>query len=351
MAGLKSKKLPQEYFEQLFNLWEQAVSNTHKHSEHFSLCGKNVKFHGAGKQLIDKFKKPFLHGLNNKEETKADLEIFFWDTKSTNINMPPPPWSHENFSIRGDIASHTNENIKTFYNWKTGEVTCLNIALNKAVYWIKSHEDLGLNDYSHPLNSIFAPWLSKNNMLLIHSAAISEDNRAILITGRGNIGKSTTALTCAENGLGYISDDYVVYNTIDKSLYCLFSSGKRRTESKITHDKLNRNLSKDPDTSTEKQTFFFGNDEEINIVHKSKLNAIFIPEITDNKEPKIVKTDKEDIYKALILSSMRYLPGNNSCELNKMKELIEEFPTYKIKLSKDKKAVAKCIQNFIDKKQ
>ncbi|MDD5431743.1 MAG: hypothetical protein PHO70_01980 [Candidatus Omnitrophica bacterium] len=60
----------------------------------------------------------------------------------------------------------------------------------------------------HPLRHI----LKYKNVFLIHAAALVKNNSGILICGHFKSGKSTMAVKLAENGLGFLSDEFVIYD-------------------------------------------------------------------------------------------------------------------------------------------
>ena len=45
---------------------------------------------------------------------------------------------------------------------------------------------------------------------LVHAAAVGSEAGAVLISGKGGLGKSTTALSCLGKGLTYVGDSHVV---------------------------------------------------------------------------------------------------------------------------------------------
>ena len=67
---------------------------------------------------------------------------------------------------------------------------------------------------------------------LVHAAAVGTDEGALLITGRGGVGKSTTALACLEAGMQFLGDDYVVVGLDpEPQVYRLYGSAKLTSNS------------------------------------------------------------------------------------------------------------------------
>ncbi len=59
-----------------------------------------------------------------------------------------------------------------------------------------------------PFQEFWHIWALKNGGLLIHSGVVCDGEKAILIPGAGGSGKSTTVVSCLENGLTTTGDDY-----------------------------------------------------------------------------------------------------------------------------------------------
>jgi hypothetical protein len=66
--------------------------------------------------------------------------------------------------------------------------------------------------------------MENNGCQVLRAGAVGTHERAELLTGKGGIGKSTTALSCLRSGLSYLADDYLIVRLepepIVYSLYC-----------------------------------------------------------------------------------------------------------------------------------
>src|ERR1019366_3211194 len=74
---------------------------------------------------------------------------------------------------------------------------------------------------------LFHWWMESKDCQLVHGAAIGSGGEAVLITGKGGLGKSTTAVSCLTQGLQYVGDDYLVV-ALDPSprVHSLYSTAK-----------------------------------------------------------------------------------------------------------------------------
>ena len=122
----------------------------------------------------------------------------------------------------------------------------------------------------------------------MHAAAVGSECGAALITGKGGLGKSTTALSCLGKGLNYVGDDYVVVQ-LDPfarvhSLYCT---------AKLNWDQMARfprfaDLAKKHDhPESEKAVMYLYPEMRGQIVRSLPLKAIMTPHISDRPQTEL----------------------------------------------------------------
>jgi hypothetical protein len=80
---------------------------------------------------------------------------------------------------------------------------------SRAVCWFPGPE-LPYWERAAPLRAILAWFAVRRDTLLLHAAAVGEDDRAVLLVGPGGAGKTTTALAAWTAGMDYLGDDYVL---------------------------------------------------------------------------------------------------------------------------------------------
>ena len=86
----------------------------------------------------------------------------------------------------------------------------LDLARRIGLFWVRDQAELPYWTASAPFRTLLHWWMEANGCQLLHAAAVGHQDGALLITGKGGVGKSTTALTCLEAGMQLISDDYLV---------------------------------------------------------------------------------------------------------------------------------------------
>jgi hypothetical protein len=182
-----------------------------------------VRLMFAGADTGDLFLPALTHLLVTDDE-EPDLTIHVWDSASTGVMMPPPPVPTDCFSNRGDIWRMPSVQFRSAFHWVENSVSVLDVNARVGAYWAPTMDGLPFWAKASPFRTLLHWWLESIGGQLIHGAAFGTADGALLITGKGGIGKSTTALTCLMHGLTYIGDDYlaVVLDPEPRvfSLYC-----------------------------------------------------------------------------------------------------------------------------------
>jgi GT2 family glycosyltransferase len=141
--------------------------------------------------------------------------------------MAPPICPREHFSGRGDIWSMVSPRFKSAFLSAEVAVALMDVETATGVFWIHSASELPYWATASPMRNLFHWWMESRGCQLVHGAAIGVDGEGVLITGKGGLGKSTTALACLDAGLQYVADDFLVVEpgpTI--RVHSLYSTGK-----------------------------------------------------------------------------------------------------------------------------
>ena len=184
----------------------------------------------------------------------------------------------------------------------------------------------------HPfVNHVFM-WAQSHNLLVLHAASVGIDGHGVLIVGHGGAGKSTLACSCLAEGYDFISDDY-----------CLLSNaGSRIAYPVYTNVFLNPDsLAKLPvlkpfeiqPMQGEKPSFEVG---ENRIKPSLPVEAIILPQITDNAEPELTMDTSNKALAQVIYSTNKQLGYfYDPVFVRKMAQRLAGMPVYRFSLTKD----------------
>ena len=199
-----------------------------------------------------------LDPIHEVDDEKPDLTICLWDSVSSNTNMVPPPWKRDRYTDRGDIWGYCSSKIKTAFHWAEFALNMLDLGTNTGLFWMEHTQGLPFWVNASPLRTLLHWWMEKKKCQLVHAAAVGTKNGAVLVTGKGGIGKSTTALSCLKSGFFYLGDDFVVTRLRPEPLvYSLYSTAKLDADQRKELSEISRLISNPEDRKMKKRSYFF----------------------------------------------------------------------------------------------
>ena len=208
----KSEAEQQAFFNKSYEKFLQAKSVTDEINLFYRIADTTVCLKFAGNRLVP-YLTPALEHLRLTDDCTPDFTICVWDSDSTNVEMIPPPCTKDCFTDRGDIWGFNSRRIKAAFHWIECSVNLMDLENKIGIYWVQTAKSLPYWVMASPLRTLFHWWMENNGCQLLHAAAVGTENGAVLITGKGGVGKSTAALSCLQAGLFYIADDYVITKT------------------------------------------------------------------------------------------------------------------------------------------
>lgn len=344
MSLQKSINNPLDFFDNFLYFYEKAEANSGNPINFFyCIGGFKIKLSFAGIALIPYVTRTLAH-LTTKPFLEADLTIFLWDSLSTNIMMPPPPWQIEDFGKDGLITGFNNQRFNTIFRKTSIGLSMVDKKRNLAIYWVKNPDTIPYWEIGAPLRYIFHFWMQKNHLQLCHGGAVGKDNWGVLLVGKGGSGKSTTALACLDSELFYVSDDYcLIQSKPIPQVFSLYSTGKKNADDIERLSFLKNIISNQENLDQEKALYFLNEHFSHKMSSSFPLKAILIPRITGEKKTSLEKTSSVAGLTALAPSSIFQLPNARRESLKIMGELVKKIPCYYLNLGTDMKKIPEVI--------
>lgn len=302
----------------------------------YNLHGYLVRLSFLGRALIPKLTAALAH-WEAKPNGPLDLTVCLWDDASTGTKMPPPPWlGYATYMPRGDIRGYNTERIRTAFQMGSDVLCTMDIAQKRAIYWTRNAEHLPQWEIGSPLRLILHWWLQQHGLQFVHAGAVGFPEGGVLLVGKGGSGKSTTALTCLNSNLRYVSDDYCLISSDPvPTAYNLYNTGKVGEDNIHRVPHLKQFISNVDRLDQEKALFFLNEVMPQKLVGNFPLKAVLIPRVTGQVDTVLTPSSATEGLKALMLSSMKQLAGAGPVAVQAMKGLVEQIPSFYLELGTD----------------
>ncbi|HUZ71436.1 MAG TPA: glycosyltransferase [Stellaceae bacterium] len=301
--------------------------------EHFFEVAETVvRIAFAGRSLAQHFVAALSH-LEIVPTSDPDLTIHVWDSASTGVAMAAPPCSREAFTDRGDIWGMDSRRIRSAFHWIECSVNLMNVDTRTGIYWVQTADTLPYWTKASPLRTLFHWWMECNGCQLLHGAAVGDENGGILITGKGGVGKSTTALACLAAGLTYVSDDYLILrHDPSPCAFSLYSTAKINADQLDRFSQFRAMVANTPFLSDEKAVLYLYPKYARLIARSLPLKAAVTPRIAAQTQTEIAPASKISLQRAAAFTTMSQLPHAGRATHAFVDRLIMELPSLELVL-------------------
>jgi len=336
-----------EFFQRCYERFLKAKDSAGGVHHFCRIGGTTVRLLFAGENMVSRF-IPALDHLRIHENDSPDLTLCIWDSFSTSTQMVPPPCPWECFTDRGDIWGFNSRRIKTAFHWIEYSLNLMDLETNTGIYWVQKAETLPYWAYASPLRTLFHWWMEKNGCQLLHAAAVGTEHGAVLITGKGEVGKSTTALSCVQAGFYYLADDYVVTRLEPEPLvYSLYSTAKLNADFVANFPDLSKFVKNPENLDQEKAVMFLHPHLKNQILPEMPLKAIITPRITNLDDFRLTPLNPWAIQRAMSFTTMSQLPYVGRYTHDFIRKLSTGLPGYVLELGKDLRRIPVAISDFL----
>jgi hypothetical protein len=275
---------------------------------------------------------------------RADFRVLLWDAKSTDVPMPPPPWTWGAF-IRNEV--YVGDRFKVVYNGDSGSLIMYDADARQAIFWIREAENVPYYETGAPLLPAMQWWLESLNHQLVHAGAVATADGGILLAGRGGSGKSTTALACLMDGFEFASDDYCALATSNPirvhSIYC---SAKLSADSRDRLPGLAGAIHH-PGAPAEKSLYMMNSLFPGQIAASFDLRAVLLPRVSGTRETTVKPVSPALALRALAPSTMFQLAGAGSRVFHTLASIIRRVPCFEISVGHELAWIPAAIRTLL----
>ena len=335
------------FFDGVHERFQQAVANAGEIHHDYRVAGTTVRLSFAGPRLVPFLTRALEH-LKIDPVGTPDVTFCLWDSQSTRVTMLPPPCDREGFSDRGDLWGFNSKRIKTAFHYHDYSVNLFDHERRIGIYWVQNSAVLPYWVLASPLRTLFHWWMERNGCQLVHAAAVGVGDDALLIVGKGGLGKSSTALTCLRHGLEFLGDDYVIVRSEPApTVYSLYATAKLNREDIARFPELRPHLSKQEVPPDEKAVLFLHPDFRGQLRLEMPLRAIAVPKIVEQPATALVPENEAVVQQAATFTTMSQLPYTGDHTHQLFAGLCSKLPGHRLELGRDAEGITAAIRSFL----
>lgn len=168
--------------------------------------GRELVLRFAGPALLDAVLGPLQHHRIAEAVDPSSPEVRLWDTASTGVALPTPPWAPADVGALGRVEW---EGLSVLHH-PSRSLAVHDPERGIATWWTADHATLPWWERGAPIRGLLHWLLSGPDRVMAHAAAVGLDGAGALLAGPSGSGKSTLALASMHAGLECAGDDYVV---------------------------------------------------------------------------------------------------------------------------------------------
>lgn len=174
------------------------------------IAGIPIDIETAGDELMLAI-RPALAGIAVPQTPTKASRILVYDLETSGLPAPQfdRPIQHL-IRWRGDCWTEPAARFRVVFHMFDHTLHVFDSATDVCVVIISSVKKLPSWTLAAPLRTPLSMVLESSGAYLVHGAAMGDANGALLVTGYGGSGKSTSTLSCHKAGMPIMGDDYVV---------------------------------------------------------------------------------------------------------------------------------------------
>lgn len=328
------------FVEEMAAAFERAAGVCEPEETEVRLGSSRARLRCAGPALNRAFGLAFEHlsaPTPASGSTDDALTVRLWDSASTGVQPPAPPWSEREFQSRGEVGHDFGDDVRLSFRIDSGVLSVFQPATNTAHCWVRDPGDLPPWEIAAPLRPILAWWAENTGRQLVHAASVGLDDGAVLLGAKGGSGKSTTALSCLEAGMLYLGDDYVLLEPGEpcrvSSLYSTAKLIPANLDDRLP--RLREYVTGRHDAQQDKVTLSLFGAFPDQLVPSLSLRAILVPSVPESGILALRPTSASAVLAALAPTTLFQLPNLGAKALARLGDFVTATPRYALELDRE----------------
>jgi hypothetical protein len=318
------------------------------HLSHYVIADRLISVRLVGDALGSRLTRAISHLRVADPDREPDLQIDMWDGAETGVSAPGcVPRGEAGSAGRTDVSP--GGRFVLFEQARTRSV--LDRTGKRIAGWVVAASQLSQYELGRPWHSELLLWQHDCSLQPLHAGFIERDGIGVLLAGPGGSGKSTTSLSCMQEGWSYLADDYVsVAQTGQRIIgYGAYNSAHLdpahlqrfpRLVPGAIHGKLAR----------EDKSLVLASDlRNVRLAGKAELRVIAFPRVVDRPESRWYPASKPEALLRLAPSSLLLLPyvqlGHSAFKT--MSDVVMRLPTCWLDVGRDLAQLPRAVADMV----
>jgi GT2 family glycosyltransferase len=312
-----------------------------------SIAGACIRLVFASDTLQRDF-LPALSHLQIEAVPQPDAAIYVWDSDSTGIAMIPAPFRPDCFTDRGDIWGFDSPRIRSAFAWSDCSLSLMDAKTGQGTFWMQTGENVTSWTKAAPLIALFHWLMAQRGCHVVHAAAVGTEDGGVLISGKGGVGKSTTALACLAAGMKYVADDYLVVQLDpEPRAFRLYGTAKLEV-SQLRHFSMMQSLlAKSNVPESEKAVLHLSHSDAYSITPSLPLVAALTPRFVSQRDTAVSPATPALLLHSAAFSTMSQLPHAGRATYEFIERLMSRLPCYELLLGRDIDRIPAALAAFL----
>jgi hypothetical protein len=299
-----------------------------------------VKLRFAGPALVEPMSAA-LAFLESSEPAQLAATVLLWDGASTGVPLPPVAWQPAEMEDHGQsrgfrVRGWDGQRVYTLHDQDYGAITLFDERSRTAIYATLDAGEVPAYERAAPLRAVLHWSLSEPGRHLVHAGAVGGAEGGVLVAGRSGSGKSTLTLSCAEAGLGYLGDDYVLIDLADgPTAYPVHSTAKIDVRGLARLPALAPAILAMDAVDADKAVLDLHHHRPDWLVPSAPLRALVLPRVTGNSSTHVRAGSAAEGLRAVAPSTVLQHFGHGAAGIVTVAELVRRLPVYVLELGRD----------------
>lgn len=341
---------PGVYFDKTIEAYAVAAERGGSVEYRLDLAGRGVRLRFASVVAAERLMPALAHRASASAVIPESLDILVWDTASTGVSPPPPPWDQSDFRARGEIHGFEGDGVRTAFHPGPDVLSMYDSSTGTALFWTPDAGALPDYQVGSPFLHILHWWSEANRLTLIHAGSVGAGGAGVLLAGRGGSGKSTTALACAWSGMHYVSDDYCLLETAGSDrVHSVFNTGKLDAHSLALLPQYRALAADQVVDAGEKAMIFLKDAMPDRMAAALPVHAVLLPQPSGRDRTRVRSASPGEALRALAPSTIFQLSGAGGLALKELGDLVRRVACYRLDLSRDMRDAPEAVNSILER--